>query len=139
MLSLRVGLVLSALMIAATFGSTAQAQTTPAPVTVTVYNGSTTQSYQAAWAANMTALNAMEQALPGSGSSFSLSYYPGYLGYFITSVGGTTGDWFTCLLPVGPGSTSFMLPLGANRILVGPGDTVQLSYNQECASSGQHR
>jgi hypothetical protein len=36
------------------------------------------------------------------------------------------------LLPAGPGTTTILLPLFANKLLVGFGDTVILAYDQGC-------
>lgn len=114
---------------------TALAQTSFAPVRVEVFNGAPL-FYTAPWTPNMTVLNAMEQSLPTTSpsGSISLSYFPQFAGYMLTAVGGVPAPnvkkyWSTCLLPAGSGSTVISLPLAINRITVGPGDLVILAYD----------
>jgi hypothetical protein len=110
-------------------------------VTVSVMQGGTTASYRAPWYPGMSVLNALEQALPAAqgGVSLSLKYLPSYGGYAVDAVAGIATShegiakfWRTCLLPAGPGNNTILLPLFANKILVGSGDTVILAYDQEC-------
>ena len=111
-------------------------------VTVRVVTPSGSQTYTAPWTPNMSYLNALEQALPSvpNFGSFSLNYYPQYAGYFISAIGGippagTSNYWSLCLLPAGPGTTVFALPIAPNKILLGAGDTVALFYNASCPQS----
>jgi hypothetical protein len=111
-----------------------------ADVTVEVFNGSA-QFFTIPFFPNMTFQNAMELALPTSSpsGSFSANYFPQFYGYFITAVGGVPAPgvqqfWSTCLLPAGAGSTVFALPLGPNRIIMGPGDLAILAFNTDCTT-----
>jgi hypothetical protein len=86
----------------------------------------------------MSVLNAFEQALPPAqgGVSLSLKYLPEYGGYAVAAVGGVPSEgakyWTICLLPAGPASRTILLPLFANKILVGSGDKAILAYDQGC-------
>jgi hypothetical protein len=115
-------------------------------VMVSVMQGGTTASYPIPWYPGMSVLNAFEQALPAAqgGVSLSLKYLPKYGGYAVTAVAvvpseGDAKFWRTCLLPAGPGSPTILLPLFANKILVGSGDTVILAYDQDCPGALSQR
>src|SRR5262245_26544388 len=98
--------------------------------------GGTTASYSIPWYPGMSVLDAVEQALPAAeeGVSLSLKYLPKYGGYAVAAVAGVPSEgekyWTIGLLPAGPASKAILLPLFANKILVGSGDTVILG--QEC-------
>ena len=110
-------------------------------VMVSVMQGGTTASYSIPWYPGMSALNAVEQALPAAdgGVSLSLKYLPEYGGYAVAAVTGVPSEvekyWTIGLLPAGPASKPMLLPLFANKILVGSRDTVLLVYDQGCPSA----
>ena len=149
MLAHRRGLCLAcaAVLLTGSIGAGGAVHAQPTPVTVAVINGADQKNYRVPWAADMSVLEAMEQALPAvSGvGSFSTTYFPEYGGYLVTSVGGIPsgqdqGYWSLCLLPAGLGSTNFLLPIAPNKVLVGAGDAVTLMFNQPCApASGAHQ
>ena len=126
-------------LVSATLPLTLQTAFAQTPtVMVSVMQGGTTASYSIPWYPGMSVLNAFEQAVPAAqgGVSLSLKYLPQYGGYAVDAVAGVPSEgakyWLICLLPAGPASKTILLPLFANKILVGSGDTVILTYGQEC-------
>ena len=129
----RVGLVVAAAMLA--FTPMARA----ADVLVVVEDGTAKQVYTVAASSHMSALDAVEIALPAApGGAFTLVYYPPFAGYQVQAIGrfpvtGANDYWSTCLLPSAPNSTVISLPLALNRIMVSGGDTLSLVHNAACS------
>lgn len=96
--------------------------------------------------ARLSVLGVLEQGLPDvpNKGAFSLNYFPQYGGYFISAIGGEPAPGESkysrlCLTPAGSGSTTIVLPIAPNKVLVGKDDTVVLAFDQDCpGTSASH-